>query len=149
MSQQQTCRSQNSTRVLHENGKWKQTLRNGWEFYSREQEKNTHLWLWDQSVADTKTCILFVDKFFSTVILGNGYFFQVVELGRNEESLPFFSTWVFTWVIEGWRDSSTTFIFASKAENVLNKCVMQNIKPFPTAYFIVLSTVFEIMINNL
>lgn len=102
-------------------GKWKQTLRK-WVgiLFQRAGRKNTHLWLWDQSVADTKTCILFVDKFFSTVHI-MGISSKLLNLEEMKKSLPFFSTWVFTWVIEGWRDSSLLLLFLLQSR----KCAKQ------------------------
>lgn len=42
-----TCRGQNSTKVLHENeemGRWSQTFKSGWDFYSEDQgEKKKYL----------------------------------------------------------------------------------------------------------
>lgn len=97
-------------------GKWKQTLKK-WVgiLLQRAGRKNTYLRLWDQNVADTKTSILFVDEFFSIVHI-TGISYKVVELMKK--SLPFFSTWVFTWQylkIEGLHFCYFYFfIFASK-----------------------------------
>lgn len=132
------CRSQNYTRVLHET-EMEMTLRK-WVgiLFQRAGRKNTHLWLWDQSVADTKTCILFVDKFFSTVhIMGiSSKLLNLEEMKKVCPSSVLESSLRCALKVEGIHLYLLLFFhFCFKAENVLNKCVGAKYKTISNCVF--------------